>query len=400
MRLFAILNRNLATLCLTLQCPSFPCVLSTSSSSSNVIILTSAHSPEKILRSFQFPSFVSFVSFRENIVASTATTTKRHILSVRLNSTYLSKVPTFPPSSLPASLVDSSFLNDWIFCHNETEPNPRLLATSSATTVTPSRVVTTVEEVTSFLSSQSIGSLCLLESKDKDLNLILRILNPKAISFMCDLPDESFDQADEESRNVSLSPSTICLVHFKSLSRTCSNELSELKQYRGSFYVEWIKVEDSTLTKVSNLLSNSIKATLASEEEEEGKEEKKDKKKGKEKDKEKEDQKEERKVEGEEDEGRGNGRKSSKGQGEEKSTSSTAPTAAPDDPSDDTTHATPVPCIESTSLLASGKGNCSCRSRCQGPFSTAFLLLPSSLDPFQSQCQSSSSSSTFFTPSC
>lgn len=355
-RLFAILNRNLGKITITLESPSFPCILTNSPSSRNVIILTSCHSLLlDIVYSFTFPSFICFNPFKELIKCEI----KRQILSLQIDKSNINNLPQVSIPSLPSKLVDSSFLNDWIFCHNDDELSITTSSTSSSThcpsnfgtCVTPEkeRVVTTVEEVISFLSSQSIGSLCLLESsKDKDLNLILRILNPCAISFMCDLPDESFDQtADEESKDVSLSPSTICLVHFKSLSGTCSNELSELKQYRSSFYVEWIKVEASTLTKVSNLLSNSIKATLASEEEE---------------------VEEEKEKEKEVNTKRKNHQKSGKGHGEEKSNSSTT-----DDPSDDTTHATPVSCIESTSLLASGTVNSILR-----PFSTGFLLLSSS----------------------
>lgn len=380
MRLFAIVNRNLSSLTLTIQSNvSYPCLLSLENASSTHIIKLTTDKTGELVYKFNFPEYISFLPFEEIVQPSPS----QNVLSLRLDTRKLTELPEEDViHDKVKSPACTSLLDDWIFCHDHSEDTTCSLKSPVGQSDHRETILSTVEDVINFLLSQSIGSVCILESEDKCSNLIVKIVNGKAISFMCNSSDESFDRVDESKRNVSLNPSTICLVQFKSLSGTCFDELTQLKQYRSSFYVEWIKVEARTFTEISNLLSDSIKATLTRHETQQNDELLQAKLKEEVKRREEKESvvKEEKAKEGEEEEENEeeavvssavaeDDEKSSRGHRQVKCNSSTT-----DDSSDDAVHATPVCCIESTSLPSSARVQSSSH---RTHFSTGFLSLSS-----------------------
>lgn len=311
MRLFCNLNPHLRQLRVTLKIEVADGLLSSSSPSSHVLTLKCdnsdmiiCHEEQDVIRTsiVSFPSTVLFESFEEEIPI---TDLKDGMLSfslrnVKLSPQILLQIKEIQEKRQGTKLkTNPDLMNDWIFCHshgsshdyhcqdietNATEEEDKCHLDSQSNKKNEKRNLETedkyclesLEELLSFLSTQTAGSKLLLQTSDpkREDSLFLDILSPMTHVMTASL---------EFGKNCSLQSQVVCLFHFTdiSLRKICKPGLREdtlipveeddddkrrheenalrqqLKCVRLSFETEWLSLREDLFSRTRHLITSS-----------------------------------------------------------------------------------------------------------------------------------------------
>lgn len=201
------------------------------------------------LSTIHFPAEYKFSSTNEEYPISSGLS-----FSLRLNS-----CPD-PPSQSGSSSnrPNLELLNDWIFCHNHSCNGEQHTTTfNNEDQAQSNRSIESLSEMHSFLTEKSVGCRILLESTNAPgESLCIQVLSSRCQTFACDFPHGSCCQVE---------PRSVCLFHFLHVSSSDDTiHAQELREWRRSFSVEWIKVQESVFQEILQLMTSSTSQTISS----------------------------------------------------------------------------------------------------------------------------------------